>query len=53
MGYKPEDFPESESYFAEAITLPLYPGLAHEEQARIVQAMRLHQPQNKNEVTSL
>jgi len=26
-GFKPSDFPESERYYAEAITLPMYPGL--------------------------
>lgn len=52
-GYRPKEFPESESYFAEAITLPLYPGLTHEEQARVVQEMRLNERQTENEVISL
>ena len=31
MGYKEVDFPESESYYSEAITLPIFPGLKNEE----------------------
>ncbi len=27
LGFKPGDFPESESYYQQALTLPLYPGL--------------------------
>jgi UDP-4-amino-4,6-dideoxy-N-acetyl-beta-L-altrosamine transaminase len=31
LGFKPGDFPESERYYREAITLPLFPGLNQEE----------------------
>ena len=36
MGYKPEDFPEAERYYAEAITLPIYPDLSLEQQTEVV-----------------
>jgi len=41
-GFKPSDFPEAERYYAEAITLPMYPGLTEEQQAEIV--LRLTTP---------
>lgn len=36
MGFNREDFPEAESYYAEAITLPIYPGLTPEQQNDVV-----------------
>lgn len=39
MGYKSEDFPEAERYYAEAITLPIYPGLNAEQQAEVVRRL--------------
>jgi UDP-4-amino-4,6-dideoxy-N-acetyl-beta-L-altrosamine transaminase len=36
LGFKPSDFPEAESYYAEAISLPMYPGLTETEQAQVV-----------------
>lgn len=39
MGFKPEDFPEAERYYAEAITLPIYPGLNPEQQAETVRRL--------------
>ena len=42
MGFKTEEFPEAELYYAEAITLPIFPGLTAEQQNNVVQ--RLLQP---------
>ena len=35
MGFDPENFPESENYYSEAITLPIYPDLTKEQQKKI------------------
>lgn len=40
LGFRPGDFPESERYAAEAVTLPLYFGLTDEEQDRVVAELR-------------
>jgi len=40
FGYALEDFPESESYYASAITLPLYPDLTEDQQKQTVQALK-------------
>ncbi len=40
MGFRPEDFPEAEQYYAEAISLPMYPALADEQQLTVVNALR-------------
>ncbi len=34
------DWPEAERYYAEAISLPLYPGLTEEEQDRVIAAVK-------------
>ena len=39
MGFKREDFPEAERYYAEAITLPIYPGLTLEQQREVVRRL--------------
>lgn len=39
MGYSPNDFPEAERYYAEAISLPMYPGLTSEQQSEVVQRL--------------
>jgi UDP-4-amino-4,6-dideoxy-N-acetyl-beta-L-altrosamine transaminase len=39
MGFKPNDFPESQSYYAQAISLPMYPGLSNSDIATIVSAL--------------
>ena len=39
MGFKPEDFPQAERYYAEAITLPIYPDLTHEQQGAVVRRL--------------
>lgn len=39
MGFKTEEFPEAELYYAEAITLPIFPGLTSEQQAGVVRRL--------------
>lgn len=39
QGFKSSDFPEAERYYAEAITLPMYPGLTEEQQSEVVQRL--------------
>jgi UDP-4-amino-4,6-dideoxy-N-acetyl-beta-L-altrosamine transaminase len=39
-GFKFGDFPAAEQYYAQAISLPLFPGLSHEQQDRVVQVLR-------------
>ena len=40
FGFKDGDFPESERYYAEAISLPMYPGLDEGLQDQVVTALR-------------
>jgi UDP-4-amino-4,6-dideoxy-N-acetyl-beta-L-altrosamine transaminase len=40
MGFTVGDFPKSEQYYAEAISLPMYQDLTHSQQDRIVKALR-------------
>lgn len=40
LGFAPGMFPASEHYYANAITIPLYPGLTKDEQDRVVEALR-------------
>jgi UDP-4-amino-4,6-dideoxy-N-acetyl-beta-L-altrosamine transaminase len=39
LGFKFSDFPEAERYYAEAITLPMYPGLTEEQQLEVVRRL--------------
>lgn len=39
LGFRRGQFPQSEDYYAEAITLPLYPGLTEAEQDFVVQTL--------------
>lgn len=39
MGFKPDDFPNAEAYYAEAISLPIYPDLAQEQQDEVVRRL--------------
>lgn len=39
LGFRPGQFPEAENYYAEAITLPLYPAMSDAEQDRVVEAL--------------
>jgi UDP-4-amino-4,6-dideoxy-N-acetyl-beta-L-altrosamine transaminase len=40
LGFREGDFPNAERYYRRAITLPLHPGLTHEQQDRVVAALR-------------
>ncbi|MFN5767315.1 MAG: DegT/DnrJ/EryC1/StrS family aminotransferase, partial [Pseudanabaena sp.] len=40
IGFKWGDFPESETYYASAISIPLYYGLSKENQNRVVDNLR-------------
>jgi UDP-4-amino-4,6-dideoxy-N-acetyl-beta-L-altrosamine transaminase len=39
MGFKMGDYPEAERYYAEAISLPMFPGLSDAEQDRVADAL--------------
>jgi UDP-4-amino-4,6-dideoxy-N-acetyl-beta-L-altrosamine transaminase len=39
LGFSPAEFPEAERYYAEAITLPMYPGLTQAQQLEVVQRL--------------
>ena len=40
LGFAPGDFPDAEAYYAEAISLPMYPTLSEAEQDEVVAALR-------------
>ena len=40
MGFRPGDFPESERYYSEAISIPLHPSLTDDEQDTVVAILR-------------
>ena len=40
LGFRQGDFPQSEKYYEEAFTLPLYYDLMNEEQEYIVEALK-------------
>ena len=40
MGFKPADFPESQSYYAQAISLPMYQTLTEDQQDRVVAVLK-------------
>ncbi len=40
LGFDPADWPEAEHYYAEAISLPLYPDLGEEKQDVVIAAVR-------------
>lgn len=40
FGFKPGDFPQSEAYYASAISLPIFPDLSEADQDRVVAALR-------------
>lgn len=40
MGFKAGDFPQSERYYAQAISLPMFQDLTHEQQDHVVNALR-------------
>jgi UDP-4-amino-4,6-dideoxy-N-acetyl-beta-L-altrosamine transaminase len=39
FGFQPGDFPEAEKYYAETITLPLFPSMTEEQQDQVVTAL--------------
>lgn len=39
MGFKHADYPEAEHYYAQAISLPMYPGLTEEQQDEVVRQL--------------
>ena len=39
MGFKPEDYPESQAYYREAISLPMYQNLTDEQQDYVIEAL--------------
>jgi UDP-4-amino-4,6-dideoxy-N-acetyl-beta-L-altrosamine transaminase len=40
FGFKPGDFPHTEQYYAQALSLPLFPDLTDQDQDRVVAAIR-------------
>jgi len=40
MGFKPADFPEAQSYYSEAISLPMYQTLTEEQQDQVVAVLK-------------
>ena len=40
MGYRPEDFPQAQRYYAEAMSLPMFATLSEDQQDRVIGALR-------------
>lgn len=40
MGFNPKDFPESEKYYSEAISLPMYPNLTNDQQDYVISSIK-------------
>jgi len=40
LGFKPGDFPASESYYKRALTIPLYPSMSEDEQDYVVKSLK-------------
>ena len=40
FGYKPGDFPQAEAYYAQALTLPLFPAMSDQDVAYVCEALR-------------
>jgi len=40
LGHRASDFPQAERYYAEAISLPLYPGLSEADQNHVICSLR-------------
>ncbi|MHA6327193.1 UDP-4-amino-4,6-dideoxy-N-acetyl-beta-L-altrosamine transaminase [Roseivivax sp. CAU 1753] len=40
LGFNPGDFPEAEAYYAEAVSIPLFPTMTEADQDHVVQALR-------------
>jgi dTDP-4-amino-4,6-dideoxygalactose transaminase len=41
MGFSSGDFPGAESYYAEAISLPIYPGLNDDDLHKVVKSLKI------------
>lgn len=41
MGFREGDFPEAESYYGEAISLPMFPAMTEQQQDEVVEALRI------------
>jgi len=39
LGFNPDDFPEAKRYYAEAISLPMYPTLTEEQQVKVARSL--------------
>ncbi len=39
LGFRRGDFPMAEHYYRRALTLPLFPGLSHDDQDRVIEAL--------------
>jgi dTDP-4-amino-4,6-dideoxygalactose transaminase len=39
MGFKYGDYPDSEQYYKEASSLPMYPGLSQSDQDKVVKVL--------------
>jgi len=40
LGFKPGDFPEAERYYAQAISLPVFPGMSDAQQDYVIEQLR-------------
>lgn len=40
MGFKPDDYPEAERYYSEAISLPMYPAMSEALQDQVITALQ-------------
>ena len=49
MGFSPSDYPEAESYYAEAISIPIFPALTEAEQNRVVEIINQKKPIEKQD----
>jgi dTDP-4-amino-4,6-dideoxygalactose transaminase len=39
LGFKGDEFPQAQQYYAEAISLPMYSGLSFEDQDRVIEVL--------------
>ena len=40
MGFKPDDFPQSQTYYQEAISIPMFQTMSDEQQDEVIQALK-------------
>ena len=41
MGFKPDDFPQSQTYYQEAISIPMFQTMTDEQQDEVIAALRV------------